>query len=124
MHDSPQVAMAMRDPLNQITQLRNKAVALELPSQPHVGIMNKYISIIEMYIKYARLISKHFNWNSDYGPTVQDFNIVWHDSFNPQITFMKPEIHFDIFCCYYNLGVMYFYKASSICMEDLPSTRK
>ena len=28
VHDSPQAAMSMRDPLNQITQLRNKVVSL------------------------------------------------------------------------------------------------
>ena len=37
---------------------------------------------------------------------------------------MKSEIHFDIFCCYYNLGVMYFYKAVNKCMEDLMSSMK
>lgn len=90
VNDSPQAALGIRDSLNQINQLRNKAVVLELPSNPDINIINKYISILEMYLKYARLISKHFNWNSEYGPTVQDFNVVWHDSFSKQTTFMKP----------------------------------
>lgn len=124
VNDSPQAAMGIRDSLGQINQLRNKCTALELPSEPDINTINKYIQIIEMYVRYARLIAKHFNWNPDYGQTVQDFNLVWHDSFNPQITFMKPEIHFDIFCCYYNLGVLYFYKSASLCMEDLPSSKK
>ena len=79
----------MRDPLNQINQLRNKATVLDLPSEPTVELMDKYISVIEMYLRYAKLIAKHFNWNSEYGNTVQDCNIVWYDSFNPQLKFMK-----------------------------------
>lgn len=124
VHDSPQAALSIRDSLNQINQLRNKAVSLELSDKADISLVSKYITILEMYVRYARLISKHFNWNPEYGPTVQDFNVVWHDSFKPQITFMKPEIHFDIFCVYYNLGVLYFYKAASLCMEDLHSARK
>ena len=54
-------------------------------------MMDKYIQIYEMYVRYARLIAKHFNWNSDHGNIVQDCNIVWTDSFNPQLKFMKPE---------------------------------
>lgn len=108
--------MAMRDTLNQINQLRNKACALELPSNPTIEVVDKYIAIIEMYVRYARLIAKHFNWDSQYGSIVENFNITWCDSFNPQLKFSKPEIHFDIFCCFYNLGVLYFYKASLKCV--------
>ena len=77
-----------------------------------------------MYVRYARLIAKHFNWNSEHGNIVQECNITWGDSFNPNLKFMKPEIHFDIFCCYYNLGVLYFQKANSLCYEDLGSAKK
>lgn len=70
MHDSSQAALGIRDSLSQINQLRNKAVDLELPSNPDINTVNKYISVIEMYVRYARLISKHFNWNTEYGPTV------------------------------------------------------
>ncbi len=108
--------MAMRDTLNQINQLRNKACALELPSNPTIEVVDKYIAIIEMYVRYARLIAKHFNWDSQYGSIVENFNITWCDSFNPQLKFSKPEIHFDIFCCFYNLGVLYFFKASLKCV--------
>lgn len=77
-----------------------------------------------MYVRYCRLIAKHFNWNPEDGQIVQEFNICWKDSFNPQIRFVKPEIHFDIFCCFYNLGVLNFYKASLRCVEDFLNSRK
>lgn len=122
--DSSKAAMSMRDALGQINQLRNKVVTLELPANPTVAVIDKYIQIYEMYVRYARLIAKHFNWNADYGATVQECNIVWSDSFNPELKFMKPEIHFDIFCCYYNLGILYFQKASTLCSEDLIASKK
>lgn len=68
-----------------------------------------------MYVRYSRLIAKHFNWNPEYGNTVENFNLTWSDSFNSQIKFTKPEIHFDIFSCYYNLGILYFFKAQTKC---------
>lgn len=70
VNDSPQAAMGIRDSLGQINQLRNKVTSLELPSDPNIQIIDKYIPIIEKYIQYARLIAKHFNWNPDFGPTV------------------------------------------------------
>lgn len=62
--------MAMRDNLNIIGQLRNKACSLDLPSNLSIEIVDKYISVIEMYVRYARLIAKHFNWNPEYGNIV------------------------------------------------------
>lgn len=62
-NDSPGSAMNMRDTLNQIGQLRNKACALELPTNASVEVIDKYIAVVEMYVRYARLIAKHFNWN-------------------------------------------------------------
>jgi hypothetical protein len=106
-----------------ITKLRNKTCNLELPSNP-TEVIDKYIQIIETYVRYCRLISKHFNWNPDYGATVEGFNVTWMDSFNPSVKFSKPEIHLDIFCCFYNLGVLYFYKAGLKCNDDLFSSRK
>ncbi len=69
-NDSPGSAMAMRDNLNIIGQLRNKACSLDLPSNLSIEIVDKYISVIEMYVRYARLIAKHFNWNPEYGNIV------------------------------------------------------
>ena len=56
--------------------------------------------------------------------TVDDLKITWYDSFNPQFKFMKNDIHYDIFCCFYNLGIMYFYKASVLAEEELDSSKK
>jgi len=70
-----------------------------------------------MYVKYALLMSKHLNWSKEYGLVVDDLKICWYDSFNPQVKFMKNDIHYDIFCCFYNLGIMYFYKAIILGME-------
>lgn len=77
-----------------------------------------------MYIRYALILSKHLNWNKDYGQVVDDLKIVWYDSFNPGLKFMKTDIHFDIFCCFYNLAIMYFFKAVTMASEDLMSSRK
>lgn len=46
INESPQVAMSMRDPLNQINQLRNKATTLDLPSDPSKEVIDKYINVI------------------------------------------------------------------------------
>ena len=64
-----------------------------------------------MYMRFALLMSKHLNWNRDYGAVVDDVKIVWYDSFNGGIKFLKNDIHFDIFCCFYNLAILYSYKA-------------
>lgn len=37
---------------------------------------------------------------------------------------MKNEIHYDIFCCFYNIAVMYFHKANILSMEDLINSKK
>lgn len=37
---------------------------------------------------------------------------------------MKNDIHFDVFCCFYNLGVMYLYKAAALAEEELNNSRK
>ena len=42
-----------------------------------------------MYAKYALMLAKHLNWNKDYGVTVSDLKLVWHDSFNHPTAFMK-----------------------------------
>ena len=60
-----------------------------MPSQPSTEVINKYLQVLEMYTKFALLIAKHFNWNPDFGPIVQDLNITWMDSFNPDMHFMK-----------------------------------
>lgn len=77
-----------------------------------------------MYTKYALTLAKHLNWNKDYGVVVNDLKLTWHDSFNPAATFTKSEIHFDIFCCFYNLAVMYFHKSNILSTEDLINSKK
>lgn len=42
-----------------------------------------------MYVRFALIMSKRLNWNKDYGPIVDDLKLVWYDSFNPQLKFMK-----------------------------------
>lgn len=121
--DSPAKAYAFREVMTKITALRNKVTSLSY-DEPTLDIVNKYIPALEMYLRFALLMSKHLNWNKDYGPIVDDLKIVWYDSFNPQLKFMKNDIHFDIFCCFYNLGVMYFYKAVLLGMEELNSAKK
>ena len=106
-----------------ITQLRNKVTSLRY-EEPSIEVVNKYIPAIEMYVRYALMMSKHLNWNKEYGLTVDDLKIVWYDSFNQQFKFMKNDIHFDIFCCFYNLGIMYFYKASLLAEEELNTSKK
>lgn len=56
--------MSMRDTLSQINQLRNKATMLDLPSEPTDAVIDKYINVLEMYVKYAKMIAKHFNWST------------------------------------------------------------
>ena len=121
--ENQQVAFKFRDVMNKITQLRNKVTSLHY-DEPSMDIVNKYIPALEMYLRYAILMSKHLNWNKDYGLTVDDLKITWYDSFNPQHKFMKNDIHYDIFCCFYNLGIMYFYKSVLLAGEELDSTKK
>lgn len=121
--ESTQKGLAFRDTMAKITQLRNKVTSLSY-DEPTLEIANKYIPAIEMYVRFALIMSKRLNWNKDYGQVVDDVKIVWYDSFNPQLKFMKNDIHFDIFCCFYNLGILYFYKAAILAMEELNNSRK
>jgi len=77
-----------------------------------------------MYVRFALLMSKHLNWQKEFGTVVDDVKIVWYDSFNPNVKFMKNDINFDVFCCFYNLAVLYLYKAIHFSFEDLNSTRQ
>lgn len=81
--------MSFRDTLTKINQLRDKVCAIELPADPTLDQLNKYIPAVEMYAKYALILGKHLNWNKDYGPIVHDLNLTWRDSFNPGVAFTK-----------------------------------
>jgi hypothetical protein len=70
-----------------------------------------------MYVRFALIMGKRLDWNKDFGQMVDDVKIVWYDSFNPQLKFMKNDINFDVFCCFYNLGILYFYKAVLLANE-------
>jgi hypothetical protein len=48
--------------MSKITQLRNKVTSLAY-DEPTLEVVNKYIPAVEMYVKYALLMSKHMNWN-------------------------------------------------------------
>jgi hypothetical protein len=121
--ESTQKGLAFRETMAKITQLRNKVTSLSY-DEPTLEIVNKFIPAIEMYVRFALIMSKRLNWNKDYGQVVDDVKIVWYDSFNQQLKFMKNDIHFDIFCCFYNLGILYFYKAVILAMEELNNSRK
>lgn len=60
-----------------------------MPTDASTDTINKYITVIEMYAKFAYLISKHFNWNPEYGMVVEDLTIFWFDSFNKEVKFSK-----------------------------------
>jgi hypothetical protein len=121
--EGAQKALPFREVISKITQLRNKVTSLTY-DEPSLDLANKYIPAIEMYLRFAIIMSKRLNWNKDFGTIVDDLKIVWYDSFNPQLKFMKNDIYFDIFCCFYNLGILYFYKAVILAMEELNNVRK
>lgn len=77
-----------------------------------------------MYLRFTLLMRKHLNWSKEYGLCVDDLKIVWSDSFNPQLKFMKNDILFDVFCCSYNLGILYLFKALQLSQEELNNSRK
>jgi hypothetical protein len=86
--------------------------------------LDKYAELISVYTKYALIILKRFNWNSNKGKAVQGVNIVWCDSFQHQIVQQRSTISFDVFCCYYNLAIIYFLRALKLSQVDLESSRK
>lgn len=60
--ENQQKAFAFREVMNKITQLRNKVTSLQY-DEPSLAIIDKYIPALEMYLRYALLMSKHLNWN-------------------------------------------------------------
>lgn len=44
--ESPQIAMSFRDNLNKINQLRDKVCSFELPNNPTLDILNKFIPAV------------------------------------------------------------------------------
>jgi len=44
--ESPQVAMSFRDNLTKINQLRDKVCDFDLPNNPSVELLNKYIPAV------------------------------------------------------------------------------
>lgn len=118
--ESPEKSHLFREVMQQITLLRNKVTSL-VNYDGTIECVNKYINAIEMYVRLARLMAQHLNWNKEFGETVEGLTLTWQDSFNPSLTCTKGEIDFDIFCCYYNLGVLYFQKSYLLAKEDLMS---
>lgn len=55
---------------------------------------------------------------------MQGVQITWADSFQPTLEFSKGSILFDIFCCYYNLAIIYFTRAMRLSDVDLDGARK
>lgn len=60
--ESQQKAFQMRDVMSKVTQLRNKVTSLSY-DEPTLDIVNKYIPALEMYVRFALLMSKHLNWS-------------------------------------------------------------
>jgi hypothetical protein len=79
---------------------------------------------VSAYSKYALIILKRFNWDTNRGRSVQGVQITWADSFQPNLEFTKNSILFDIFCCYYNLAIIYFTRALRLSEIDLDTSRK
>lgn len=55
---------------------------------------------------------------------MQGVQLTWFDSFQPGMQFTKNTILFDIFCCYYNLAIIYFTRAMRLGDVDLDTSRK
>lgn len=80
--------------------------------------------MLSAYTKYALIILNRFNWNSERGAHVTGLELTWHDSFQIQQTFKRHGITFDVFCCFYNLAVMYFCRAVKLSEVELDSSRR
>ena len=76
------------------------------------------------YTKYALIIMKRFNWNSERGKAVEGISVMWRDSFQPKHEYSKNTITFDVFSAFYNLAVMYFMRALKLSQVDLDASRK
>jgi hypothetical protein len=79
---------------------------------------------LSAYTKYALVILNRFNWDSSRGKCVEGIDLTWYDSFQPKQEFRRHTIPLDIFCCYYNLAVMYFTRALKLSEVDLDTYRK
>jgi hypothetical protein len=73
----PNIVDSMREPLNLINQLRNKVCTFELPKTMDIGTIDKYITTIEMYVRYSLLIAKHFDWGPQSEDLVRGFVSTW-----------------------------------------------
>lgn len=85
--------------------------------------MDKTIEILSAYSKFANILLKRFNWNSDNNQGMGNISFRWMDSFQ-KVESAKNTIAFDIYCCYYNLAVLYFTRALKLSQVDLDSSRK
>ena len=47
--------------------------------------IDKNIEMLSTYTKYALVILNRFNWNSNRGICVQNFEVTWFDSFQPKL---------------------------------------
>ena len=64
--ESTEKALPYREVMFKITQLRNKVTSLSY-DEPSLEVANKFIPAIEMYLRFALIMSKRLNWNKDYG---------------------------------------------------------
>ena len=118
-----ETAFTFKPILTKINELRNKVVA-QISSNPQSDQeVDKTIQLISAYAKYASIILKRFNWNSENGKSISGVSFIWLDSFQKVESF-KDTIAFDIYCCYYNLVVLYFMRALKLSQIDLDSSRK
>ena len=76
------------------------------------------------YVRYALVLLNRFNWNSERGRVVNGLQLTWYDSFQPKLEFKKHLIVFDVFCCYYNLAVLYMTRALQYCASDNDNLKK
>lgn len=69
------------------------------------------------------MILNRFNWNSERGKVVQGLTLTWYDSFQGKLEFHKNAIGIDVFCCFYNLAVLYLNRALKLSGVDSDKAR-
>ena len=84
MYDQ-QTAQVFKPALTQISELRNKAVALQIGPNTSEQEIDQLIELLSMYVRYALVLLNRFNWNSERGRVVNGLQLTWFDSFQPKL---------------------------------------
>lgn len=119
-----QTAYSFKGILEKINELRTRATSLSMRPDTAPEEIDKQIEMLSAYTRYALVILNRFNWDSQRGKAVEGLQLSWYDSFQPKLVFHRHTISFDVFCCYYNLAVMYFTRAMKLAEVELDSSRR